>query len=121
MQTAFSEAAAAHAEIALHQTQAAAVNDSTKKKFPEQLRNVATPTHGILEPAKALHAEGPAEDLRNKTRREDGGKQMPALEENASAFPLSEPLRLPNPRAHEQSPDHRHQHEVFTTQIPHNR
>lgn len=40
---------------------------------------------------------------------------MPALEENASAFPLSEPLRLPNPRAHEQSPDHRHQHEVFTT------
>lgn len=78
-----------HIEIALHQTQAAAAaNDSTKKKFPEQLTNMATPIHGTLRPAKPLRSEGPVEGLHNKIQREDGGKQMPVLEETVSLSTL---------------------------------
>lgn len=73
------------------------MSDSTHKKFPEQLGCVATPTHGILSPAKSLHSEGRPEELWNKTQM---GNQMLALKEGTSAFPFRAPPQVPQTLGH---------------------
>jgi len=83
MQQAFIEAAAIHAEMASHQTQVPVVSDSTKKKFPEQLRSVATPSDGTIWPAVCIlkaQLRSPETEQGEKT-----GTQRVALEEESSA------------------------------------